>query len=203
MFAKNANVVAMDILSMLDHHLKLPSGTLESRHLPSRPSKTTVRLIHMPPRPASDLQKASLFGHTDNGSLTILFNVIGGLQILPPHLPDEEKNWCWLRPEPGCAIVNLGDAMVQWSGGVLHSNLHRVVTPPGQQAWSERHSFAYVMKPDQEASMRPLCSGDEVSDANEDDGYKYGDWLSVKMVSSWRGKNSVRVGDRRILRARL
>ena len=34
----------------------------------------------------------------------------------------------------GHAIVNLGDAMVNFTNGLLRSNIHRVVSPPGEQA---------------------------------------------------------------------
>lgn len=33
----------------------------------------------------------------------------------------------YLQPMPGYAICNLGDAMTIFSGGLLKSNLHRVV----------------------------------------------------------------------------
>jgi len=100
-------------------------------------------------------QQTSLLGHTDNGSLTILFNIIGGLQTLPP----DSCEWRYVRPEPGCAIVNFGDTVVQWTGGVLHSNMHRVVAPPGAQAECERYSFAYVLKPSNEVRMNRWQSG--------------------------------------------
>lgn len=153
---------------------------------------TTVRLIHMPPQPATD-QQASLLGHTDNGTVTVLFNVIGGLQILPLGFPNEERNWRWVRPEPGCAIVNLGDALVQWSGGVLPSVMHRVMNPPGLQAECERYSFAYVLKPDNEASMKKLVGPMATPQEDEDDQYLYEDWLMVKGAASREGKNLVRI----------
>jgi isopenicillin N synthase-like dioxygenase len=98
-FAVDAHQVCTLILSRLDYHLGLAHGTLASLHPTSKPSWTTVRLIHMPPPPAGD-QQASLFGHTDNGTITVLFNVIGGLQILLPGLPLEESSWRWIKPEP-------------------------------------------------------------------------------------------------------
>ncbi len=184
--------VAGLLLSHLDKHLDLRDGTLTSLHLTSKPSRSTVRLIHNPPQPAED-RKTSLFGHTDNGSVTVLFNIIGGLQILPPGLADAEKNWRWVRPEPGCAIVNLGDALVQWSGGVLHSNMHRVVNAPGPQAESERYSFAYVLKPDNEAPMRRLIGPNVDSGEEQDARYTYANWHKIKEAASRKEKNIIRV----------
>lgn len=91
--------------------------------------------------------------------MTMVFNVVGGLQILPAGTENVEANWRYVCPEPGCAIVNLGDVLVQWSGGILRSNLHRVATPPGEQAGCTRYSLAYFMRPSNDVSMRRLESG--------------------------------------------
>ena len=65
----------------------------------------------MPPQPSEkEAQTSTLLGHTDNGSVTVLFNVVGGLQVL-----DREGEWRYVRPEAGHAIVNLGDSVVQVS----------------------------------------------------------------------------------------
>lgn len=39
--------------------------------------------------------------------------------------------WVYVLPLPNHAIVNLGDALVKFSVGVLRSDNHRVVLPPG------------------------------------------------------------------------
>lgn len=120
----------------------------------------------------------------------MLFNTIGGLQVLPPGLTDVEQNWRWVCPKPGCAIVNLGDALVQWSGGVLHSNLHRVVSVN-----RERYSFAYVLKPNNEAPMRRLVGIDVEPWEDQDAGYTYANWHKIKEAASRKGKNLIRVTD--------
>ncbi|KAJ7452624.1 hypothetical protein FB451DRAFT_1409314 [Mycena latifolia] len=50
-------------------------------------------------------------------------------------------------PLPGHAICNLGDAMAIFSGGILRSNIHRVVNPPGEQGSFPRYSLVYFMHP--------------------------------------------------------
>lgn len=80
-------------------------------------------------------------GHPDNGSATVLFNIAGGLQVL-----GDTDGWCYVRPEPGHAVISLGDSMVQWTGGALRSNMHRVVPAPGAQSECPRFSIAYVLK---------------------------------------------------------
>lgn len=186
--------VANLILAHLDKHLGLGDGTLGALHLTSKPSRSTVRLIHCAPQPA-EYRKTSLFGHTDNGSVTVLFNILGGLQILPPGLIDVEQNWRWVRPEPGCAIVNLGDALVQWSGGILHSNKHRIVNPPAAQAKSERYSFAYVLKPNNEAPMRRLVGVDVDPWEDQNAEFTYANWHKIKEAASRKEQKLIRIAD--------
>ena len=105
--AKHMHSIASLILTQLSTHLSLPPHMLSSMHAFTERSPSNLRFLHMPPQQASAAQ-TSLMGHTDNGSVTVLFNIIGGLQIL-----DETDSWRYVRPEPGHAIVNLGDSMVQ------------------------------------------------------------------------------------------
>jgi isopenicillin N synthase-like dioxygenase len=102
-------------------------------------------------------RRTALFGHTDVETITLLFNVLGGLQILPNSLPNEEGNWKYVKPEPGCAIVNLGDTTKLWMGGLLRSNLHQVVSAPGKQEDVARYSVAYLVRAEGKTSMRRLA----------------------------------------------
>jgi isopenicillin N synthase-like dioxygenase len=60
---------------------------------------------------------------TDFGSVTILFNQLGGLQVINP----QSYEWKYVKPQPDHAIVNLGDALVKLVGDRLYSGVHRVV----------------------------------------------------------------------------
>ena len=46
--------------------------------------------------------------------------------------------------------MNLGDALVKFSAGVLRSNIHRVVPPPGVQGCETRYSLVYFSRPEDE-----------------------------------------------------
>jgi isopenicillin N synthase-like dioxygenase len=60
--------------------------------------------------------------------------------------------------------------MVEWSGGVLRSNLHRVYFAPGEQAVHERYSLAYAIRPEGVVSMKRLAmKGRAVPDLEEDE----------------------------------
>lgn len=91
--------------------------------------------------------------HTDFGSMTVLFNRLGGLQILPP---DSSEQWCYVKPLRGHCVCNLGDAMVKFTAGVLRSNIHRVVNPPGEQADRTRMSLVYFARPEDEVVLKTL-----------------------------------------------
>ena len=118
-FLKDATPIVQIILSILDTQLGLPKGTLASRQSPDEQSGTVIRMIRYPPRSPHDSGSA-LLGHTDIGTMTILCNVLGGLQILPPWAAtDEDSNWQYVKPEPECVIINLGDAFVEWTGEIL------------------------------------------------------------------------------------
>jgi isopenicillin N synthase-like dioxygenase len=110
-----------------------------------------------------DAQKMSLGEHTDFGSVTVLFNRLGGLQILPP---DSDK-WQYVKPLKGHAVVNLGDAIVKFTAGVLRSNIHRVVSPPGEQADHTRMSLVYFARPEDEIKLRVL-EGSQLIDRKRD-----------------------------------
>jgi isopenicillin N synthase-like dioxygenase len=94
---------------------------------------------------------------TENaGTLTLLFNRLGELQTLPPG---KDAPWEYVRPLPGHAIVNLGDALATFTNGLLTSCPHRVVAPPGQQARLPRYSVVYFMRPENEVIMRRIECG--------------------------------------------
>ena len=127
-----------------------------------------IRLIRNPHSIAQEDKRTGLLPHTDYGTVTFLANVIGGLQILEPdHKPTDENGWKYVRPEPGCLIVNMGDAMVEWTGGVLRSNVHRVNFAPGKQAKSPQYSVGVLVRPAREVKMGRLVGG-RIPTLNED-----------------------------------
>ena len=125
-------------------------------------------------RGRDDERRAVALGeHTDFGSVTVLFNRLGGLQVrLPTGTGDDEGGrgggeevgggggkWVYVRPLEGHAIVNLGDAMVKFTNGLLRSNIHRVVSPPGEQAGETRYSVVYFSRPEDEVLLKRLDGG--------------------------------------------
>ena len=69
---------------------------------------------------------------------------------------EEEEEWAYVVPLPGHAIINLGDAMTKFSAGILRSNIHRVISPPGSQADTTRYSLVYFTRPEYEVKLKHL-----------------------------------------------
>lgn len=46
--------------------------------------------------------------------------------------------------------------MVKFTNGLLRSNIHRVVAPPGEQAECTRYSLVYFVRPADEVLLRSL-----------------------------------------------
>ncbi|KAJ9625732.1 hypothetical protein H2203_004494 [Taxawa tesnikishii (nom. ined.)] len=81
-YMTHSHAIVTLLLRHLNTRLQLPSSTLESLHRLSAVSGDQVRWVHAPPQPMDD-RKTALGEHTDFGSVTVLFNRLGGLQVLP------------------------------------------------------------------------------------------------------------------------
>jgi isopenicillin N synthase-like dioxygenase len=167
------------ILSILNTRLRLPPSKLENLHRLDAVSGDQARFVRAPPQPKDD-RRTALGEHTDFGSVTVLFNRLGGLQVrlpasvhaVPPEFGDSDctvtgsestsnsgepqEQWVYVRPIPSHAIINLGDALVKFSAGILRSNIHRVVSPPGAQAETTRFSLVYFSRPEDDVPLRAL-----------------------------------------------
>ena len=175
-YIRQNDFVLQTLFNSLTEAMHLPAeSAIGSRHRLNSRSGCHVRFIRAPPQPVND-RKTALGEHTDFGSLSVLFNRIGGLQVLLPGT----QEWVYVKPRPGHAIVNLGDAMVKFSAGLLRSNLHRVVSPPGAQAELVRHSLVYFCRPEHDVTLRRLKGGDidlVEGTADDDEGVTAQDWL--------------------------
>jgi len=156
-YVRTAHGIIILLLNQLNTHLGLPEGTLASLHRLEKESGDHVRFKRSPPQEPGALHSGA---HTDFGSLTILFNWLGGLQLqLPETAGGKEGEWVYVRPVPGCAIVNLGDALVKFTAGLFRSNIHRVLSPPGEQCKLERYSLVYFSRPEDTVPLKRLKGG--------------------------------------------
>jgi isopenicillin N synthase-like dioxygenase len=153
-FVRKSLAVNTTLLNVLNDRLGLPEGALARKHAMEEFSGSEARCIKSSPRPEGISEEQRAIGaHTDFGSLSFLHNRLGGLQVL---VPGTEK-WQYIKPIPGHAVCNLGDAMALFSGGILRSNTHRVVTPPGAQANYERWSLVFFTRPGNSVILQALA----------------------------------------------
>ncbi|KAH9848649.1 Clavaminate synthase-like protein [Lenzites betulinus] len=151
-FVQKSLIINNFLIDVLNDKLGLPEGTLAGLHKPQESSGCTARCIRAPPAKPEQLGKNLLSAHTDFGSLSFLHNRLGGLQVLPPG----SDQWLYVKPIPGHAICNIGDALNIFSGGILRSNIHRVVPPPKEQAQHERWSVVFFTRPNDGVLLRDL-----------------------------------------------
>lgn len=104
-FCAETNNVLSLLLSSLSKTLNLPpEQSLSACHRTDAPSPDIIRLLHYQPQPATETGNPQT-AHTDLGSLTLLFTGEPGLQVLTP----ESREWAFVMPKKGCAVVNVGD----------------------------------------------------------------------------------------------
>ncbi|ERS98552.1 hypothetical protein HMPREF1624_05337 [Sporothrix schenckii ATCC 58251] len=99
-------------------------------------------------------QAYSKGGHTDFGSLTLLFSQhVAGLQIRTP-----EGAWKYVRPVDGGITCNAADTLTFLTKGFIKSTVHRVVTPPQDQINIPRLGLLYFSRPGDDTPMKPVPS---------------------------------------------
>lgn len=172
-FQTRCHRTGMDIMSILAEKMGLPSDVFEDKHRITEPSDDHVRMTRGPPRKTADLPEIQTPGHTDFGSVTLLFNWLGGLQVWSEPsrgnfhqvfdgaqpTDGHKAEWLWVKPKPGHAVVNLGDAAVKFSGGLLCSARHRVVPAPGEQGLWPRYSLVYFVRPEDNCKLKRIRGG--------------------------------------------
>ncbi|KAG7087672.1 hypothetical protein E1B28_013620 [Marasmius oreades] len=162
--------------------LELPEDYFVERHDFCAPSEDHVRMLKYHPRSEEEDKKMKdtwLRGHTDFGSLTLLFSQpVAALQILAPS-----NEWKWVKPVEGGITCNAADVMSLLTKGYIKSSVHRVVRPPPDQAHLPRISLIYFLRPGNDVPMIPapspvllrkgLIGKEEVNEEEIVTGYEY------------------------------
>ena len=182
-FMRDSHDAVKVILRALERCMGMKQGVLLDLHRLEAHSSDQARVTHAPPIPSGTI---ALGEHTDFGSVTVLFNRLGGLQALDP----ETNEWKYVKPVEGCALINLGDALVQLLGKRVYSGLHRVMGPPGEQASCSRHSVVYFARPEGNVPLKSLIDqddGKEVLTADE--------WIKqrafMRMKANFKGQETI------------
>jgi isopenicillin N synthase-like dioxygenase len=184
-YCRTAHAVGLQMLEMLTTRLGIDPDEIRARHAFAAPAGDHIRMTRGPPRKTAAMPEIQTPSHTDFGTITILMNWLGGLQVYSApnrvlgNLDFEEGGeWKWVRPKPGCAIINLGDAAVKFTNGVLCSGRHRVVPAPGEQGLWPRYSIVYFVRPINECRLKTLKgSGVPVAGDEDDTGVNAREWI--------------------------
>ncbi|KAJ6031304.1 hypothetical protein N7540_002036 [Penicillium herquei] len=137
--------------------LELPEDFLSEAHAYDKLSDDHLRYMIYNIRTQEEWDKAQGYtkgGHTDFGSLTLLFSQhVAGLQIRTP-----EGEWKWVKPVEGGITCNVADTLSFLTNGFLKSTIHRVVTPPKDQIDIPRLGLLYFARPGDHTVMRTVPS---------------------------------------------
>jgi len=141
------------------------------------------------PEQNAALENIWLKGHTDFGSLTLLFRQpIAALQVRTPS-----GDWKYVKPYPESLTVNVADTLQFLSNGFLKSSIHRVVAPPSDQAHLDRLGVLYFVRPGDYVKLKGAKSAvlkREGLLANEDDTVELTakDWISSRVIANISSK---------------
>lgn len=93
-----------------------------------------LKLLHYPPHPGTSPRQFGCGAHTDFGILTVLLQQPGkpGLQVWL----QETEEWVDVPAVEDVLIVNMGDLVQKWTGGMYSSTLHRVINSGGGDRYS-------------------------------------------------------------------
>jgi isopenicillin N synthase-like dioxygenase len=159
--------------------LELPEDYLTNLHAYDEESDDHLRYMIYNVRTQDEWDRAQAYskgGHTDFGSLTLLFSQhVAGLQIRTP-----EGEWKWVKPVEGGITCNAADTLTFLTKGMylsllsryfgsrnaeliimvgfVKSTVHRVVTPPKDQINIPRLGLLYFSRPGANAPMRAVPS---------------------------------------------
>ncbi|KAJ5728908.1 UPF0676 protein [Penicillium malachiteum] len=110
-----------------------------------------------------EAQGPQVKGHTDLGSLTLLFRQpVAGLQIL-----GDDNQWRYVRPLPDTVTVNVADILSLLTGGYLKSSIHRVIAPPQDQWGYDRMGLLYFARPHNDTILESLVSQSPILQRNQ------------------------------------
>ena len=114
-------------------------------HLYDAKGEDHLRYMHYAARSAEENEKVGWLyapGHTDLGTVTLLFRQpVCALQIL-----NSEGQWKWVKPQDATITINTCDALTALTGGLIKSSVHRVRTPPADQAHVDRLGLLYFAR---------------------------------------------------------
>uniref|UniRef100_A0A914CFD5 Fe2OG dioxygenase domain-containing protein n=1 Tax=Acrobeloides nanus TaxID=290746 RepID=A0A914CFD5_9BILA len=147
---------SMEILEILAEELNINKEWFLQQHvIDERPNYTTLRLLHYPSVPEDMPTGTERCGdHTDYGTITLLFqDEVGGLEVM-----NRAGEFVFVEPIKHAILLNTGDLLERWSGGINKATRHRVRAPADPKLRKQiRQSIAYFVHPLHRTIVEPLA----------------------------------------------
>ncbi|KAJ4264264.1 hypothetical protein NW762_005459 [Fusarium torreyae] len=188
--------IVLKLLTLFAIILELPEDHFTKSHrYDGAVSDCHLRYMKYHPRDAATnakLDNVWVKGHTDFGSLTLLFRQpVAALQVRGP-----KGDWKWVKPYDGSITVNVADALQFLTNGFLKSSVHRVVAPPPDQTGIARLGVLYFVRPENDLELKPVESDvlkrlgyEPDEDAQLAEGITAGEWVKARVKAGVnRGK---------------
>lgn len=134
-----------ELMNAFEQSLELaPDALLSHVNIPT----SQLRLLkYFENNHPSDEFNAGISAHSDYECFTILHTSGPGLQLL-----SYDGHWIEAPPQPGSFIVNIGDCLEAFTGGLFRATQHRVIN-----LGRERHSLPFFFAVDYETVIEPLA----------------------------------------------
>ncbi|KAI9733989.1 MAG: hypothetical protein M1834_002646 [Cirrosporium novae-zelandiae] len=176
------------LLVLLAIILELPEDYFLQSHRYNEKSDCHLRYMLYHSRSAeenAELDNVWVKGHTDFGSLTLLFRQpVAALQVRTP-----EGQWKHVKPYPESITVNIADSLQFLTNGFLKSSIHRVIAPPEDQANIDRLGVLYFVRPEDKTELTPVkspvldCLNYQSTD-NSAKGITAGEWVKARVTKN-------------------
>ncbi|KAJ6553097.1 2OG-Fe(II) oxygenase superfamily protein [Mycena capillaripes] len=149
------DLVISKMLMLVAIILELPEDTFVNMHLFESANDDHLRYMRYLPQSVEDDNVATgqwLAGHTDFGSMTLLFPqpISACVQM--------DEGWKWVKYVEGGIVVNGADLLSILTKGYIKSAVHRVVRPPPDQDKRPRLGVALFVRPMNDVIIKPYPS---------------------------------------------
>jgi isopenicillin N synthase-like dioxygenase len=180
--------IVMKLFTLFAIVLELPENHFSDLHRYDDDHTSYLRYMKYhsrTPEQNEALENIWLKGHTDFGSLTLLFRQpIVALQVRTP-----KGEWKYVKPYPQSITVNVADTLQFLSNGFLKSSIHRVVAPPSDQAHLDRLGVIYFVRAGENvvlkgAKSRVLDREGLLASEDPKDAILAKDWVAARTIAN-------------------
>lgn len=139
-----------DLLKGVALHLGLPETWFADK---VNFGNSILRLLHYPPQMNPPPEGSVRAGaHEDINVITLLL----GAEEAGLEVKHRSGAWLAVNPPPGALVINCGDMLQRYTGGILPSTTHRVVNPAPERSRFPRYSTPFFLHFNQDFLIEAL-----------------------------------------------